>query len=129
MLTDLQKARIAYHLDFVEPESLLEISQDLAVTTMSPEKELAAVGPASPADPLTFEGQPLCSKTSALGLVELAHAKLSPEVIDDSLLVRQAGKVSLRSDELKARERLYSRLVDSLAQLVGYTSQAGRVGF
>lgn len=129
-LTQLQKYRVAFHLDVWKPDNLLSIDRDITFSTMAEEDKLALVGPDNPPNPYIFEGQQLCSESSILGRIEAAHANLSPAVIDNSLLVKQAGKVTLRSDELRAREKLYKTLVESLAQIMGYTGAGqSRVGF
>jgi hypothetical protein len=131
-LNALQQSRVAFHLDFVSPSNLLALDRDIATILLSPEQELAVVGqdPAPVGSELEFEGEYLCTTTSALGRVETAYRQLSPDVIGDSLLVKQAGKVTLRSDELSARQALYNRQVEQLAQLIGAAKMGvERVGF
>jgi hypothetical protein len=131
-LNALQQSRVAFHLDFVSPSSLLALDRDIATILLSPEQELAVIGqdPAPVGSELEFEGEYLCTTTSALGRVEVAYRQLSPDIIGDSLLVKQAGKVTLRSDELSARQALYDRQVEQLAQLIGAAKmRVERVGF
>ncbi len=131
-LNALQQSRVAFHLDFVSPSNLLALDRDIATILLSPEQQLAVVGqdPAPVGSEFEFEGEYLCTKTSALGRCELAYSQLSPEVIGDSLLVKQAGKVTLRSDELSARQALYNRQVEQLAQVIGAAKIGiNRVGF
>lgn len=132
-LTALQKSRIAFHLDFVRPGNLLALDRKVATILLDDEQLLATVGEDPPpvGNAITFEGVDLCTATSALGRCETAYANLSPSTISDSLLVKQAGKVTLRSDELSARRALYTEQVEYLAQVIG-ASESGmceRVGF
>ena len=131
-LTDLQTARIAFHLDFIRPSNLLALDRKIATILLSPEQELAVIGqdPAPIGSEVEFEGTHLCTKTSALGRCETAYNQLSPDIIGDSLLVKQAGKVTLRNDELSARQALYNRQVEQMAQLIGAAKMGmNRVGF
>lgn len=136
-LTELQNNRIAFHLDYVRPGNLLELDRDISVLTLTDNQILQVVGKPytdglsypTDDDMVFFEGDPLATKTSALGRVELAFNNLSPDVISDTLFVKKAGKVELRKDELKARNRLYKELVSQLNQLVGGSDKYDRVGF
>lgn len=131
-LTSLQKSRISFHLDFLRPDNLLALDRDVAQLILTTEEELATVGedPAPVGNQVTFEGQILCTATSALGRCETAYTNLSPATVSDSLLVKQAGKVTLRSDELHARRSLYDEQVRLLAQTIGaFDPGCERVGF
>jgi hypothetical protein len=132
-LTELQQSRIAFHLDVWEAKSLLSIDREIKFVTLSDTDRLALVGPETieaPLEAYLFQGQELCSTTSILGRLERAFDNIDPSVISDSLLVKSAGKVSLRSDELKAREKLYRSLLKSLAKIMGYRDPGNtRVGF
>jgi hypothetical protein len=126
-LTDLQRSRIEFHCDLDSTRGLLALSFNIKSTSFSEVKLLQIVGQLVGADPdnlFVYEGVSLCTLTSALGACELAHSKLSPQTIDDSLLVRSAGKVNLRSDELKARRQLYNQTVEYLKQLIGLNSDS-----
>lgn len=122
MLTNLQRDRIAFHMDFDAKHGLWTVDTANRLTTLNPDRELTIVGnleDALPENTFTLEGIPLCTLTSILGRCELAFSRLSPETIDDSLLVREAGKVKLRSDELGARTKLYESHVFDLFKAVG----------
>lgn len=119
-LTDVQKARTRFHLGYPNDQisgPLLEVQQNLVLGNLAAQTELALVG-----DPnnqtVEFEGQPLCSPSSLLGRVEEAWNQLSPTVISDSLFVKSAGSVILRSDEVKARRAFYDELRDQLVVLL-----------
>lgn len=123
-LTDLQKDRIAYHLDLGQPQSFIEISRNIRIATITPERELMVIGnlDTAPVDQIyTYMGTNLATLNSSLGKCEVALDKLNPQNVDDSLLVKQAGKVVLREDELNARQKLYKQTVKELAQAVGAT--------
>jgi hypothetical protein len=132
-LTELQKERISFHLDYCSARYLLQITQDNILLTINDSQKLALVGQdiddLLPASIFSFEGIPLCSTTSALGKVERAFATLDPTTIEDSLYVSQAGSVSLRGTELKKREDLYLAMVKYLTQLIGEPGQKSRVGW
>jgi hypothetical protein len=120
MFTDLQKSRVRFHLGYPNDQIAgprLEIEQNLVLNSLHPDTILAVAG-----DPFNqsvmFEGLELCSPTSLLGRLESAFAKLGPNTIDDSLFVQSAGKVNLRSDELRARLALYNQYQDELARVL-----------
>jgi hypothetical protein len=127
-LTDLQKSRIAFHLDVWSANSLLTVDRNIKFYALSEEDELSLVGPENPTDPQLFEGQVIASQTSILGRLESALANISPSVIDNSLLVKTAGKVTLRGNELRLRQQLYKAILKELAKLMGYRLDV-RVGF
>ena len=132
MLTELQKERISFHLDYVAARYLLAITRDNLILTLNTSQQLSLVGPDEEDVPLDnkldFEGIYLCSKTSMLGKVELAFSKLSPDTIEESLYVSSAGTVTLRGNELSKREALYLSMVSYLNQLVGGSKHNKRVG-
>lgn len=122
-LSELQQARIAFHLDVWESKSLLSIDREIKFVTLSDSDKLALVGPDVIEAPLvvySFQGQPLCSTTSILGKLEQSYENINPTTIDNSLLVKSAGKVTLRGDELQARQKLYQALLKSLVKIMGY---------
>ena len=126
-LTEFQRDRINFHLDLDSERGLLRINYNILESAFSEIKVIQLVGDltiALPENKLFFEGIELCTVTSALGKVELTFANLGPAKIDDSLLVKSAGKVDLRSDELKAREKLYQTQIKYLKQLVGMTDDS-----
>lgn len=132
-LTDLQKSRIAFHLDYFNPNYMLQITRDSLLLTLDPTQELQLVGLGNFTDPtqdIYIEEEFVCSKTSILGRVELAFNNLNSEVIEDSLYVSQAGQVTLRGNELRKRTELYEKMVSFLSQFVGGTDPNGwgRVG-
>lgn len=118
MLTPFQKARVRYHLGYPsERTQFFEVSASLVLDSLPEETVLQLVG--DPSDPqIEFGGQVIGAEYAALGRCELAYQKLSPLVVDDSLFVSSAGSVTLRPDELRAREQLYQRTVADLAQLL-----------
>ena len=127
-LTELQRSRLEFHCDLDSTRGLLALSFNIRATTFSTVKLLQLVGDISAAQPenlVLYEGVAFCTTSSALGTTEIAYSKLSPNVIDDSLLVKSAGKVVLRGDELKARERLYKKQVEHLKQLIGMQDSVG----
>jgi hypothetical protein len=124
-LTKLQKDRIAYHLDLGKPGSYLEIYKNVTINTITTERELMVIGnlDTTLADQIySYMGINLCTINSSLGKCERALDKLDPTTIDDSLLVKGAGKVVLRSDELKARKKLYKQTINELAQALSMSS-------
>ena len=129
-LTELQRSRIEFHLDLDSLQGLLALSFNIRSSTLSESRLLSVVGnmtTALPANIYAHQGQPLATLESALGRCERTFDKLSPSVIDDSLLVSKAGKVELRKDELKARKQLYKTASAQLAQAMGYSdSSSGR---
>jgi len=122
-LTKLQSERVAFHLGFVRGDYVLALDRDISLITLNPEQTLALVGPdlgsLDPADIFTFAGSDLCSNTSLLGQAERAYAKISVDIIEESLFVERANTVELRPNELKKRQALYRNLVNKMAQLVG----------
>lgn len=134
MLSDLQKARILFHLDLPsQMNDLLSVDREILITQVSATLELQLVGNLASADPeniYVYEGTPLATLESILGRVERAYDKLSPTTIDDSLFVKKAGAVELTSTEIRQRRKLYLTLVEYLAQTLGALSLGGsRVGF
>jgi len=122
-LTETQQERISFHLDIYNDYNLLAVTLNVRQLDYSLEKEKSIVGNLSTADVddiLTHMGVSLCTKDSVLGRVELAYRKLSPENVDDSLLVKKAGNVELRSDEYRARKHLYLETVKELKRITGY---------
>jgi len=121
MLTEIQKARVRFHLGYPSDRpGLLEVQQQLILNTLAPVTETQLIGDISdPSGPvIDVSGLVLAHESSMLGRVELAYLRLSPTVIDDSLFVESAGAVVLRRDELRARQALYDTMVDQLAQLL-----------
>lgn len=133
-LTDLQKERVTYHLDFVASNFILKVDKTIAIITLNDSQKLALVGQElnelTSDEAFYFEGSFLCSNSSLLGKVERAYAKLDPDIIDNSLFVESAGSVTLRGTELRKREELYRNLVSKMAQLIGANNPSlNRVGF
>lgn len=120
MLTEFQKSRVRFHLDYVQSDvsGLYEVVQELQLDRLSDEVLLALVGPSDDPSPQMYVGQSVGSSEALLARLETAYSNLSPSVIDDSLFVSQAGSVTLRRDELQARKRLYRSLQRDLATLV-----------
>jgi hypothetical protein len=119
-LTELQKARVRFHLGYptnLETLPGLKLQQKLLLANLDASVELSLVGDPL-ADWLEFEGQPLCSNSSVLGRLENAWVKLGPGTIEDSLFVSKAGNINLRTDELRARKSLYQSLVDDMSRLL-----------
>lgn len=129
-LTQLQKDRIAFHLDLWTPFSLLTIDRDVTFLSLSSNEQLFLVGPESPENPYYIEGEFLCSESSILGKCEVAYNKLNATTIDNSSLVVKAGKVELRGNELEKRKQVYRETLQALAKIMGYTDKGGsRVGY
>ena len=120
-LTELQKTVIRLHLGYVGVTPLisrLEIQARLILDSLTPEIELILVGDliATTTDEQVFrEGNAIATKGSILGKTEIAHQKLTPDVIDDSLLVNTVGTIKLRGNELRKRRQLYNNLRRELA--------------
>lgn len=131
-LTDLQKERISFHLDYVERKYLLAISRDTLILTLNDSQKLALVGQdltgLDASEIYVFHGVDLCTNISQLGKVERAYEQLDPDVISDSLFVSQAGSVTLRGNETSNRLSLYKLMVKKLAQLIGGMDSSSRVG-
>lgn len=124
-LTELQSSRIDFHLDLDSNRSLLTISKNIREKTFDQPTLLALVGDlttASPSEIIEFGGVQLCTAESTLGRCEVSLKATGPATINNTLFVKQAGKVTLRGDELKARKQLYKAMVAELKQLVGYSS-------
>lgn len=120
MLTELQKSRVRFHLGYPNDQIVgprLEVEQNLVLGNLNPLTELALVGDQGGVRYLFFS-QDLCSEGSLLHKLEVAHDKLSPQVIEDSLFVQGAGSVTLRRDELQARKELYRFLQQELEKLL-----------
>ena len=120
MLTEVQKARTRFHLGYPNDQihgPAIEVYQNLVLGNLAPMTELALVG-----DPnnqtVTFQGLFLCAPDSLLDSLELAWAAMGPNNISDTLFVSQAGSVTLRRDELKARRELYDELKGQLSTLL-----------
>lgn len=128
---DFQKERILFHIDFNPRAYGDDLHRTVTVDVTSPEVEKMTVGDlllAPDEDCIFVEGVKLCTKLSILGECERAYQKISVDTIEDSLLVSKAGNVTLRSDELKARTKLYQAKVKSLKTILGFPS-GDRVGF
>lgn len=122
MLTELQQDRCVFHLDLDARYGILAIDNKLRLYVSDINRELTVVGnleTALPENIIQIEGEDLCTISSVLGRVETAYNRLSPTVIDDSLLVKKAGKVELRADELRARTRLYESTLKELRKALG----------
>ena len=132
-LTDAQKHRISFHLNFVKPNSLLAIDKFFTVNQLDANQEISLVGfnlsNQPPEAVILFGAETLCTRVSLLGKVELAFEKLSPEVVDDSLFVSKAGSVNLRGNELLNRRNLYEQLVEYMGQLIGSKENSARIGY
>lgn len=120
MLTDIQKARTRFHLGYPNDQIAgprLEIEQNLVLSNLAPETELALVGD-SATRTILFQGLALCAPDSMLDRLETAWGNVGPATIDDSLFVKSAGSVNLRGDELRARKALYAEIKEQLASLL-----------
>ena len=120
MLTDIQKARTRFHLGYPNDQIAgprLEIEQNLVLSNLAAETELALVGDGT-AQTVLFQGLALCAPDSMLDRLETTWSNIGPAVIDDSLFVKSAGSVTLRGDELRARKALYNELREQLATLL-----------
>ena len=120
MLTDIQKARTRFHLGYPNDQihgPTLEVEQNLVLGNLAPMTELGLVG-----DPdnqtIEFQGLALCAPNSLLARLEAAWDNISADVISDSLFVSQAGSVTLRKDELRARMQLYNQIQSDLSNLL-----------
>lgn len=132
MLTDLQRERCSFHLGLIKHEGISKVNTRNSLSTLTAEQELGLVGDPDSSNRFVFQGVDLCDQESALGKVEAAHAAITPSVIDPSLFVKAAGKVTLRGNELTNRYRLYQMLVNEMKLLVGMSLESdgsGRVGF
>lgn len=121
--TETQRDRINFHLDLDSTYNLLEVTLTVRTNDLSPQRQLTVVGDLENADTdsiLVFAGNSLCTRDSILGRVEIAYRNLSPENVDNSLLVRKAGSVELRKDEYRARQKLYESMVTELERAMGY---------
>lgn len=130
MLTPLQLSRITFHLGgpVDDTRTPFEAARGFTLANLSPEVELAAVGVVGGPGVVLFEGETLCSPTSALGRCEASWDRLSPSVIEESLFVSSAGEVTLRPHELRNRSELYKATVDSLGRLLGIEVNQGYRG-
>lgn len=120
MLAEIQKGRTRFHLGYPNDQisgPRLEIEQNLVLDRLATATELALVGD-SGSQTVLFQGLALCAPDSMLDRLETAWGNLGPTVIDDSLFVKSAGSVTLRSDELRARKALYNELRGQLATLL-----------
>lgn len=121
-LSELQKARTRFHLGYPNDQikgPVTEIQQHLVLGNLNSQTELALIGdPSSVGDRYLFLGQDLCQQGSLLYKLELAYDRCGPDTVDDSLFVRSAGSVQLRSDELQARRALYQSLRKDLENLL-----------
>lgn len=121
MLTPFQLSRIKFHLGYPQEQTqpaILEVLENLVLDNLSPETELTLVGPKPPTTPYVYLGEVIGDTGSLLVQVEQAYQKLAPTSIDDSLFVKQAGSVTLRPDEYRARKQLYEGLKSDLAVVV-----------
>ena len=119
MLTELQKARVRFHLGYPNDQitgALLEVQQNLVLGNLAEETEFALVGDGGTR--YVFLGRDLAQEGSLLAKLEKAHDNLGPSIIEDSLFVKSAGSVELRRDELQARRNLYGFLVRELETLL-----------
>lgn len=122
-ITKTQIDRLNYHLDLDSEYGLLEVTLNVRTRQLSEERMKTIFGDMASADTdeiLIQNGNSLCTKDSILGRVELAYRKLSPDNVDDSLLVSKAGNIQLRPDEYKARKKLYKEMVNELKRATGY---------
>lgn len=118
MLTEFQKSRVRFHLGYPQQDSMgiIEVLEELTLDRLAPMVELSLVGELS--EHTLVLGQPLAAPGSMLANVEAAYAKLGPGTIDDSLFVSQAGSVTLRRDEYRARRQQYDGLRSDMAVLL-----------
>ena len=119
MLSALQKSRVRFHLGYPQNDAggLIEVLEELTLDRLDPQVEFALVGNPA-ADQWVYLGEDLAAWDSHLAIVESAYAKLAPKTIDDSLFVKQAGSVTLRTDEYRARRQQYDGLRCDMASLL-----------
>ena len=120
MLTEVQLARTRFHLGYPNDQisgPRLEVEQNLVLGNLAPMTELGLVGDPT-AQAVIFQGEELCAPGSMLARLEQAWENVGPATVADSLFVTQAGSVTLRRDELRARRALYDELREQLATLL-----------
>jgi len=124
-LTDLQKERIIFHLDFQKGQNdILKIGFSVNLDTFSATQERLLVGTlagALTANIVVLDQENLCTKESILGRVEQAFSKLDSDTIDNSQFVMEAGKVKLNPQEAKLRQQFYEQKVRELERALGYS--------
>ncbi|CBA17892.1 virion structural protein [Acaryochloris phage A-HIS2] len=143
-LTDLQKSRIKFHLGLSEGEpSITALLQDrgLLLDSLSQAAEDQIIGDivTDPADPthLTIAGNVVAQQGSILGNLEKCFQNLSPDIVDPSTFVYQAGDVKLNPNEFRNRGNIYEYWRELLARILnyqvipdnGYNYVMGRVGY
>lgn len=134
-LTELQQIRIKQHLELASDlAGVMSIIRDQRLLTLTDTQIRVVVG--SNLDALEeslvirYDGEVICTAESLLGQCELAHARISPTVIEESLYVAKVGDISLRGSELQNRKNLYNTLVQRLASVVGVEPHSqGRAEF
>lgn len=124
-LTELQKRRIIFHLDFQRGQNdvlKLSFSIDLDLVDATDERIIVGtVSTALAADKIIYDGEDLCTLESILGRVEQAFAKLDSRTIDNSQFVLAAGKVKLNSSEARLRQQFYEAKILELSKALGYS--------
>lgn len=133
-LTDLQKARIKYHLDITYSTAFEEVNAQfrLLLDSIDPIRQLQLVGNPTGDPPeydYAFLGIPLCQTGSLLWKVERAFEKINPEEIDPSLFVRNTEEVALRANELQKRRSLYDSLVGDLRRVFDIPDSGRGLGY
>lgn len=123
--TELQKDRIRFHLKLpsnLNPEFLELLNEYSLDTGLRVDTIFQVVGEELEVPPqsdrILLLGDDLCQEGSILANIEAAYTNLQPGTISDSLFVSQAGSVTLRKDELRARRQLYNSLLDDLYNLL-----------
>lgn len=133
MINVTQRQRVRFHLGYPGDQpgaGYLEVYQNLALDNLDPTVEFAVFGDISQpgAEVLDLMGMPVAVKGSLLYRCETAFNNLSPDVIADSLFVKQAGSVTLRPDELPARRSLYRQTQKDLARALNIELWSGQLG-
>jgi hypothetical protein len=123
-LTEIQKTRIRFHLGYLwnlNPLSTMPMEERLRLSALPIEIIRLVVGDVELPDAslVLIEGITVCTTGSILGKVELAYANISPQTIDASLFVAEAGKTKLRGNELSNRARFYKELACELSKALG----------
>lgn len=141
--TELQRSRLRFHLGYGDHRGAqwIEVRDELYLDATEPLVVFQVVGntPDTPnSTRFLFYGEDLCEDVgptspqgSLLARVEKAFDLLNTATIENSQKVTQAGSVTLRTDELSARRRLYEYLCRQLALVVGVTYQRsiGSIGY